>query len=331
MSNEVPNREDLLDRLAELQRETRRVQSLLACDGETIPAEAEPLLLSLISRHSSDFLAVLTIQGEYVWTSPSSRQFLQMPPEQVVGRSAYDFYHHVDVEQVAAMHARHLEGPDEESSVRYRLTPGRGKERWVETHARVTRDGELLVAITRDIDDELDETNPGGKARQKEGESGGLVANLPARESVEEALERELDRARRHGHELSVAMFDIDEFTRIGDEAGHSEAVRVLRNIGFLLKKNQRIYDTLGRWGRDEFLLLLPETTIEQAGVAAERYRHSVEAARLMSRGSPVTISAGLANADRAARLPDILARVDEALHHAKGSGRNRIATFPGH
>lgn len=330
MANEVPDRDELIQRLAELYRETNRIEALLDPESSPVPAEARPQLLSLTSHHSSDLLSVHTIEGNYLWASPSTRRFLRIAPEELRGRSAYDFYHHVDVEQVAETHARHLQRSGEELSVRYRLTPARGNERWVETHTRVTPDGNLLVSITRNIDDGLDETDPAHPRTPGEVETLPLP-RIATRESLEEALDRELDRARRHGHELSVALFDIDGFTRIGDEVGHSEALRVLRNISFLLRKNQRIYDTLGRWGRDEFLLLLPETALDHAGIAAERYRKSVEAARLVSHGRPVTISAGLASANRIARVPDLLAHVGEALDQAKSAGRNRVATFPGH
>ncbi len=331
MSHDVPGRDELLHRLAELQRETSRIESLLEPDRSPLSGEAQSTLFSLISRHSTDLLSIHTIQGEYLWASSSARRFLQIPPDELAGRSAYDFFHHVDVEQVAESHARHLEEPDKELTVRYRLTPIRGNPRWVESHSRVTPDGELLISVTRDIDDELDQTDPGSNGGNAVRSEIAELDRIATKESVEDALERELDRARRRGHELSVAMFDIDQFSKIGDEAGHAEAVRVLRNISFLLKKNQRIYDTLGRWGRDEFLLMLPETSVAQASIAAERYRSSIEAARIVSRGRPVTISAGLASANRVPRVSDVIAQVDEALHHAKESGRNRVATFPGH
>ncbi|MHC4822182.1 MAG: sensor domain-containing diguanylate cyclase, partial [Planctomycetota bacterium] len=145
-------------------------------------------------------------------------------------------------------------------------------------------------------------------------------------------FQRELDRARRYGSQLSVAMVDIDFFKSFNDTYGHQAGDEVLRTISQVLVAASREIDIIGRYGGEEFVALLPETGISQASVYAERLRRRVElrGEDLLSRfdkTKPLTISVGLTQA-----LPRdgddielVIARVDTALYDAKEQGRNRV------
>jgi diguanylate cyclase (GGDEF)-like protein len=135
--------------------------------------------------------------------------------------------------------------------------------------------------------------------------------------------------ALRYGRDFSVALIDVDHFKAVNDECGHLEGDRLLREVTACLDRNHREADLLGRYGGEEFVLLLPETSPGAACVVAERSRRSVESLRLDLGSGPrsVTVSLGVAGLrpGETADLDDLLKRADEALYRAKHTGRNRV------
>ena len=145
---------------------------------------------------------------------------------------------------------------------------------------------------------------------------------------LQEALDREVLRARRHEREMSVLMFDIDFFKRINDQYGHLAGDHVLRELARVVQDRIRREEVFARYGGEEFAILLPETSLEGAVSLAESLRSRVAEHRFVfqSEAIPVTISIGcamLAPGDRVAS--DLIQRVDEKLYEAKRTGRNRV------
>ncbi len=145
-------------------------------------------------------------------------------------------------------------------------------------------------------------------------------------------FQRELDRSRRYGSALSVAMVDIDFFKSFNDTYGHQAGDEVLRTIAQVLVAASREIDIIGRYGGEEFVALLPETTLDQALVYSDRLRAKVEVrgADLRNRfpkTRTLTISVGVTQAVPAAGddVERIIGRVDEGLYEAKEAGRNRV------
>jgi diguanylate cyclase (GGDEF)-like protein/PAS domain S-box-containing protein len=147
-----------------------------------------------------------------------------------------------------------------------------------------------------------------------------------------ERAEAEFVRARRYHHALSVIMLDVDLFKQVNDAHGHAVGDRALRRIADELRQQLRSIDLLGRYGGEEFAVLLPETDCQNAWRAAERLRASVEALPISVGDTPVrvTISLGVAEADESCRTLDLLLeRSDQALYAAKNGGRNRVRLWP--
>src|SRR5215472_6006833 len=147
---------------------------------------------------------------------------------------------------------------------------------------------------------------------------------------VDERLAIELSRALRHGQELTLAVIDVDRFKLLNDTHGHTAGDRVLEAIGGILRESFRQSDTIGRYGGEEFVVILPETNIAAATQKLETLRELIASTpiALNSRGETVvvTVSAGLAG------LPEdgldavkLFARADERLFQAKREGRNRV------
>jgi diguanylate cyclase (GGDEF)-like protein len=150
------------------------------------------------------------------------------------------------------------------------------------------------------------------------------VTSLANRRGGEEALAREVSRARRGGSPLSLVLFDIDHFKNINDQAGHAVGDRVLRGISDILSASQRGSDLAMRWGGEEFLVLLPDVGLAGARAFAERVRENVQNLTVGETGR-ITVSAGVAELQPDEEAAAALARADASLYRAKAAGRNRV------
>lgn len=152
------------------------------------------------------------------------------------------------------------------------------------------------------------------------------LTELANRRHMEEALDREMERARRYDTSLSLMLIDIDHFKSVNDEHGHEVGDEVLARFARLVEGQLRDADLLGRWGGEEFLILLPHTQLEQALEVGERIRNAVSRAAFPTVGS-LTLSGGLTEYRGGEPRRDLIQRVDAALYTAKTAGRNRLAT----
>ncbi len=144
------------------------------------------------------------------------------------------------------------------------------------------------------------------------------------RQRLDEVLQEELKRNDRYGTGLSAIMLDLDHFKEINDSYGHPVGDMVLKEIAGILKSNVRGCDTAGRWGGEEFLIILPQTDLPSAMAAAEKIRAAVEKTEFPVAGH-VTCSFGVAAFREDDDQDRLLSRADKALYEAKRSGRNRV------
>ena len=156
------------------------------------------------------------------------------------------------------------------------------------------------------------------------------LTGLANRRQIDLELEAAVAHARRHRLPLCVAVVDVDHFKAVNDRHGHAVGDEVLRRLAHCLASALRAGDHLGRFGGEEFLLVLPATPLAQAGLMAERLRAQVEALRPLPAADPaVTASFGLAGLGDGEHLSDLLRRADRALYRAKDAGRNRVEIAP--
>jgi two-component system cell cycle response regulator len=155
------------------------------------------------------------------------------------------------------------------------------------------------------------------------------LTGIMNRRSFSTATTRELDRSRRYGYPLAVAVLDVDHFKLINDRRGHGAGDEVLAALGGLLSSDVvRKTDFVARWGGEEFVVAYMSTEAEGAVVAAERLRAAVEAMTVTDeRGEriAVTVSIGVAAARRDDTLASLVGRADRAMYASKAAGRNRV------
>jgi diguanylate cyclase (GGDEF)-like protein/PAS domain S-box-containing protein len=147
------------------------------------------------------------------------------------------------------------------------------------------------------------------------------------RRYVENVLGEEVQRAQRHARPLAVAILDADHFKRVNDTHGHQTGDEVLRAITERCRNMLRAHDVLGRYGGEEFVIVFPETNLEEAGVVAERLRAAVadEPIKIGNETLGVTVSIGLGAYGPGDDLDKLLQRADAALYTAKQDGRNLV------
>jgi diguanylate cyclase (GGDEF)-like protein len=157
------------------------------------------------------------------------------------------------------------------------------------------------------------------------------LTGLYNRRYLEELLKREFNRVQRHSIRLSVLMVDVDNFKSVNDNYGHHQGDIVLRELGEVLRRQTREIDVVARYGGEEFVILLPETDIEGAVLAAERVHQSVSSHKFASEGGHIglTVSVGAVSCpDRQVNdHKDLMRCVDNALYCAKHRGKNCV--FP--
>jgi len=156
------------------------------------------------------------------------------------------------------------------------------------------------------------------------------LTGLHNRRYLEKVLPQELERARRYGLSLSLLLIDADNFKKFNDTYGHLMGDRILGTIGRAVRKVLRSVDFAFRYGGEEFVVILPETSAESASMVAERIRQRViddsKVVLCNDVAEPVTVSIGVACFPRDAQDSEsLVALADSLLYQAKGTGKNRI------
>ncbi|AZE52289.1 GGDEF domain protein [Pseudomonas synxantha] len=153
------------------------------------------------------------------------------------------------------------------------------------------------------------------------------LTGLPNRAAWSERLDYEVNAWHQRGNSLSLAMLDLDHFKRINDGYGHLAGDKVLKIIANVLSKRLRPTDFIARFGGEEFVLLMPDSTLADALAMGEVLRGAIAACPFHFKGEPVTItvSMGVAQFQPGERSDLALKRADEALYRAKAAGRNQV------
>ena len=150
------------------------------------------------------------------------------------------------------------------------------------------------------------------------------LTGLPNRRATHRALDQALAHHDRAVLSAGVVLIDLDHFKAVNDNHGHHVGDAVLKHVARVLRQQTRRTDTIGRWGGEEFLLVLSGRSPINVGVVVERFRSAIEAASLESPPLCITASLGAALAQPDEAIESLLRRADEALYEAKAMGRNR-------
>lgn len=153
------------------------------------------------------------------------------------------------------------------------------------------------------------------------------LTQIPNKRYLMDFLERELARAKRHDRPLHLAMLDLDHFKSINDEFGHVAGDGILRGVAQILQDEVRRDELAARFGGEEFTIVLPETSLDEAIAFCERVRESIARHAFTDNGKAinVTVSVGLSGVERGFDAEQFIAAADRELYRAKESGRDRV------
>lgn len=154
------------------------------------------------------------------------------------------------------------------------------------------------------------------------------LTGLLNRGTWENLVDAEFERFRRYGQATSLVMFDIDFFKKVNDNHGHMAGDEVIKHTADTAKSNLRQSDSIGRYGGEEFGIVLPETDAEGARIICERIRETIEQSVVQTSAAPVryTVSVGIAQlTDKPKNHMKWMQQADEALYAAKKNGRNCV------
>ena len=273
----------------------------------------------LIAENAADLLTLEDAGDRYVYVSASCGSLFGWRLGELHGERISATHHPKDAEQVAA--ARALLRARERPSVcqRYRMRCRSGEYRWVESHSRLCEQSpEFVVTLTRDIQAHVEQLQE--LERQA---SYDCLTGLLNRHAMERALTAEFRRSSALGQAMSLTLFDVDGLKRVNDTHGHLAGDALLRSLAGCVARCARSGDILGRWGGDEFMLVLPGTKAEDVMAILWRMRAAV-AQELPG----VTLSFGVISSVNAASVRDVLMEADSALYQGKRRGGNEIVAW---
>ncbi|WP_420588709.1 GGDEF domain-containing protein [Bacterioplanoides sp.] len=198
-------------------------------------------------------------------------------------------------------------------------TEERGREQ------RLAEKLEMLQARLNEMEQEASQARQIIEEHKRRATHDGLTG-LPNRDAYQQRLEEELNRKARYGGPLTMVVADVDFFKRINDNYGHLAGDKVLQLLAKAMRKSLRDVDFIGRYGGEEFIILMPETNAQEALAATEKLRTKVEASPFNFRKErvPITMSFGISEFQTLEDGETVFERADKALYQAKAEGRNR-------
>jgi diguanylate cyclase (GGDEF)-like protein/PAS domain S-box-containing protein len=208
----------------------------------------------------------------------------------------------------------------------YRVITKSGKVKWILDHTVVVRNkNDEITHFLGYLSDITELKNQ--EIKLKELARRDQLTQIYNRVYLDEMLINQYYRFYRNHEECSVIMIDIDFFKDVNDKYGHLAGDKVLNEFVQILKESIRAGDILGRWGGEEFLLILPHTNIDSAYLLAQKLKNAINKHEFSIVGKK-TASFGISSFRRKATVEDILEEVDKALYEAKAAGRNCIKVY---
>jgi diguanylate cyclase (GGDEF)-like protein/PAS domain S-box-containing protein len=271
---------------------------------------------------SRDMLCTANMDGYFVELNEAWTESLGYSPEELRATPFVERVHPDDRERTEAEAAALFEGAGT-SSFENRYLARDGSWHWLRWSSQLASDESLIYARAADVTElkrvEAEREELLGQVQEMAIHDS--LTGLPNRHALDDLLPRELARARRSRSPLCVAIVDIDHFKTYNDTYGHLAGDRVLCECARAWDGALRGEDTIVRFGGEEFLVVLPDTSIEEATEVVERLRA----------GTPMhqTCSAGVAAWDFGESFDDLLGRADAALYLAKAGGRDQLAEAP--
>lgn len=281
----------------------------------------------LLADNVSDVLWTINLDGQITYMSPSIQRYRGFTPDEMMRMPLSEQF----LPESYAIVAQGLQKARDDaqagrpvnlrSEVQERCKDGRIVWSEITATSLYDREGRFLeiVGMSRNID----ERKHHEQALQQMATTDPLTA-VWNRRRFEEATRQEIERSQRYGVPLTLILFDIDHFKTINDRCGHLIGDRVLVELIARIKAHLRVVDGLGRWGGEEFVVLMPHCEASAGAVLAQKLRRAVADQPFDGIGT-VTVSVGIAQCRPQESFDQWFKRADDAVYAAKSLGRNQV------
>lgn len=325
----------------------RRQRSLIAAQQTLAEREEE---LRTVIEAEPECVKQLAADGTLLSMNRAGLDMIEADSlEQVRGQQVQQLVLPEHRDAFMALTRRVFDG--ESGSLSFEVQGIKGTRRWLETNATPLRNAQhqiiALLAVTRDISERKEHEAIQDTARRqletqlteitqlrddlKEQSIRDPLTGLYNRRYLKETIARDLARAQREGYSLALVMLDLDHFKQVNDSHGHAAGDAVLKALAAILDTGARDSDMVCRLGGEEFLVVLPHVSPEQACQRAESWRQTLAETPIKDGNATmcVTLSAGIALfPDHGTEFDAVLDCADKAMYRAKHEGRNRVACF---
>lgn len=274
---------------------------------------------------SAELLCVADRRGVLRHVNPAWEAFIGQPAEVLTARPLAELLH-PDDREAAARRIAGLRSGHPPAAFEARLRAANGRWRWFQWSLSPDEAGDTVHGIARDVTEQRQTL-----AELERRATMDPLTDVLTRRALFERLVHEIRRSKRYRTPLSLAVIDLDRFKEVNDRHGHVTGDELLRRVGQLLRKTLRDSDLAGRFGGDEFVVVMPQTDLAAARKAAARILRAFIAKGSVHApdGTSVPLRASIGVAERPPDVDDVTALValaDEQLYAAKGDGRNRIS-----
>ena len=299
--------------------------------------QSEQRFRALIEQ-SADAIVLIDTQGRVLYLSPSTTRVLGYMLEELIGRKVLEMIHPDDWETILALLAAIVQEPGKSLSAEFRVRCRDGTFRWMEgTGTNLLADPNVgaIVGNYRDITErkQAEERQRVLQERILALATTDPITSLPNHGALIDRLDQELERAHHYDRSCSLLFLDLDHFKALNDGYGHAVGDALLCKFADLVRTQLRGMDTMGRWGGEEFVVILPELSAEDTLHLAEAIRTMVATNTFrVGGGIHLTCSVGLASYPvHAQEREGLLRAADRAMYGAKRFGRNQVraATDP--
>nr|WP_307188799.1 sensor domain-containing diguanylate cyclase [Caldicellulosiruptor owensensis] len=283
-------------------------------------------VLSVITEYAHDAIIMLDSEGCITFWNPAAENLLGYSKEEVIGAELHGLV--INDEKVYQLYKEGFKkfrqtgkGPVIGKTIELKAKHKKGYEIFVELSLSAVKINDTwhAIGVLRDIT----ERKKFEELIYKQSITDSLT-DIYNRRFLTQMLEKEINRTKRNGKAFSLIMFDLDHFKKINDNFGHAIGDIVFKKVAETVKKRIRKTDCFARWGGEEFILLLPETSISNATKLAEELREHISNMNLPIVGY-VTASFGVTQFNEQDTVDSILFRVDDLLYKAKKEGRNCV------
>ena len=289
-----------------------------------------------------DIVWELDTNLDFTFVSPNTKELSGYEPEEMLGRSMLSFLNQESrdyvTESMKKYHDRRADGSLKKPFLyEVQFMSKAGKLIWFEVSVKPVFKGDVFIGYigtSRDISEkkaheaevkryieELEQTN----RRLDKLATFDMLTGVYNRRRFDMDIVTAAEKKEKYDSPFSIIMFDIDFFKQINDRFGHKMGDVILQEMASTVKRALRESDRLFRWGGDEFVILLPETTLKNAYKAAEKVRKTIEAYDFEIENTRITISVGVGEYTRESGIDQFLSGVDNALLKAKAGGKNRV------